>query len=161
MTTKYKPGSRVQRVWEVYEKDGAEAATKFGATLALAPTTLKSWCRMWAKGQTRTSEASGGGAKREPREVLTPEQKLEKKNQLIAFGRRRVHCTWWPERHGTLIKEGPEVSEIRWDEGGRHDFIPNSEWKDIEDVRATKPKRNKAADRDTDKRVRKRAALSA
>lgn len=34
---------------------------------------------------------------------------------MKADNKRRVCCLWWPERHGTVVREGDEVSEIRWD----------------------------------------------
>ena len=108
MTAKYKPGSRVQLVWEVYESKGAEAAYNHGLTMDLKATTLKSWVRMWAKelGQDAPSIKT----------AIIPV------NSEVAISRhKRVYAKYWPERLGVLLSAGPEVSHIRWDDGSTAD----------------------------------------
>lgn len=41
-------------------------------------------------------------------------------------GKERVYASYDPERLGTLTAPGPEVSEIRWDDGGMvNRYLPN------------------------------------
>jgi hypothetical protein len=118
MTTKYKPGSRVQKVWEVYEKDGADKAFKFGLTLALKETTLRAWVRMWSNGKVRI-EATGKSA--------------EEKKQGTIVGRHRICASYDRERLGVILKRGEEVSEVRWDDydGISSIFVPNKYLLDV------------------------------
>ena len=139
MSERYKAGSRVQKVWEVYERDGPEKAAAFGATLGLAPTTIKSWNRMWSKGEVRTGDQ-------------TKVEKAEKMTAAISAGRERGYARYWPERKGTRLKRGEEVSDIRWDNGVSQ-FLPNEFWVAEEE--------KKVAKRNTNSGIHKRGRVPA
>lgn len=53
--------------------------------------------------------------------------------------KRRVYATYWPERLGTVIVEGEEVSEIAWDGGGVDRFVSNSRLRNA-DVKPVEPR---------------------
>jgi len=116
----FKPGSRVQAVWEAYEKGGQQAAFEFGATQDLAESTLLSWIRGWAKNAKQPSEVKASGSKPKAAKagsapVITP---TTVRVRQIGFSKGR---------HGTVKQPGPEVSLVKWDdaEGNRHDCVTN------------------------------------
>jgi hypothetical protein len=126
MTARYKPGSRVQKVWEKFETDGPEAAVTFGLTLDLKPGTLREWMRMFAKllGQPvpTVKIASKAAAplptyKAAPTGNLVP-RKLAKGEAYVPAKNDRVRLayddddTWGP---GTIVAAGPQTSSWRAD----------------------------------------------
>jgi len=117
----FKPGSRVQAVWEVYEKGGQQAAFDFGNTQNLAESTLLSWIRGWAKNAKQPNEVKASGSK--------PKAAKAGSAPIITPTTVRVRGIGYPkERHGTVKQPGPEVSLVKWDdaEGNRHDCVSNN-----------------------------------
>jgi len=44
----------------------------------------------------------------------------------------RVFATYWPDRFGIIVREGPEVSEVKWDDGSTVDrFVSNEQLKEV------------------------------
>jgi hypothetical protein len=123
MSARYKPGSRCQSVWEVYEASGAEAAIEKGRALGLSESTLKNWIRhgVWtvADGKQRKEEK----AAKPPSIVETKLRNLEDKIVQIEEGRKkyrgpRVHLRSDPRCKGVLIDRGHDQQwEIKWDNG--------------------------------------------
>jgi len=94
---KFKPNSRRSKLITFLKTNGdGDAAQAFGESIGLAAGTVRTWRRMWREGAW--TDAAKPTIRTEP-------------------GQRRVHVKDWPERVGTVIKAGPEVSEVRWDDG--------------------------------------------
>lgn len=90
-------GSRKSKVYDYLRMHGPEETISFGVSLGLAEGTVCSWI---------------GGWKNEP--------------QKTRVGVKRVVAKYWPGRFGIVVDEGPEVSEVRWDDGSTADrFIAN------------------------------------
>lgn len=106
---RFKPGSRVQKVWEKFLDEGSQAAFDYGLTLDLKPNTLRSWMKGIFNGKDPL--------RAEARPVNTEGNTL---------GKRRCHASYWPERLGVLLEQGPQSSVVRWDNGMTSDAnIPN------------------------------------
>lgn len=98
-----RPGSRKASVYDAFLQSGADAAIALGATLDLAAGTVKSWLGGWAKAlgnpdAAKSNPRAKGGAPT-PRDT------------------RKVFDVGYPDRLGVIIKEGEQVSEVRWDPG--------------------------------------------
>lgn len=97
-------GSRKASVYDCFIASGADAAITLGATLDLASGTVKSWLGGWAK-----AAGNPEAAKSSPRakgEAPAPRDDI-----------RKVFDVGYPDRLGVVIKEGEQVSEVRWDPG--------------------------------------------
>jgi hypothetical protein len=104
----FKPGSRVQAVWEVFKKEGQAAAFAYGKSQTLAESTLLSWVRGWAKNANQPSAVKGSGKGRANGSGAP----------VVTANTVRVREIGFPrERQGTLHQPGPEVSLIKWDTG--------------------------------------------
>lgn len=134
MSPRYKEGSRIQQMWVMWESKGAAAATAFGPSLDLAPTTIKSWCRTW----DLEKERGGPAAPKPPRAAKQPKEEKPTKEpkaaklprvpriaKLKPVGKRRVTCSYLPGKVGYLMQAGPEVSEVMWDDEFGENFIIN------------------------------------
>jgi hypothetical protein len=123
MSTKYRPGSRVQQVWEVYEKEGADGATAFGKGLGLADGTLKGWMRMWSTGIDKKAKMpSPPISTKPPTKVIRTSRSMLGKERIRVIG---------IEGEAYLIAQGPDQSEIRWVHNGNQVVIPN-DWIEAE-----------------------------
>lgn len=101
MSARFKPGSRVQQVWEVFEAKGAEAAYNFGLTLSLKATTLKAWCRSLFPG----NKAPGRVSKDKDGKVALP------KRQSYSRSTDRMKAVEMTTGEKAFIaEEGPEQS---------------------------------------------------
>ena len=118
-------GSRVQKVWDKYRAEGAEAAFVFGLTLDLKHGTLREWMRMYAKllGQTAPSYKAPPvpTSEKAPRKSK-PKFEMPSKVEGIKHGPRasandRVYSCGDPRITGTVLKAGPESSLVKWDNG--------------------------------------------
>lgn len=111
MSEKYRLGSRKQRVWEVFEIEGADKASEFGLGLGLALGTLKSWIGGWGGKVTGQSE----------KKVTVSSKKL-------------IIVSWAPNDEAYLIKHGTEVSQIYRPRAGIDpEYVSNDQWKFKED----------------------------
>ena len=139
MTLRYREGSRCQQMWALWETKGTATATAFGPSLELAPSTIKNWCRTWdlekERGGPKPKEARQ--PKERTREARQPKEgrpaklpRVPKIAKLKPVGKRRVTCSYMPGRVGYLMHEGPEVSEVLWDDEFGEIFIINRFLKD-------------------------------
>lgn len=46
-----------------------------------------------------------------------------------------VYATYDPDRFGTIVRLGPEVSEVRWHDGGRETFFISNNHLKVKDER--------------------------
>ena len=82
------------------------------------------------RGQVRVAFQSGGeaAARAKGKELKLPEGKINRwirkfsgaSTPTVRTGRQRIALSYWPERTGYLLREGPEQSEVHLDEGGFH-----------------------------------------
>lgn len=114
--TRYKPGSRIARVWAALQESGPEAATNLGTGLGLAAGTLRSWLRAWER------EASGEGRAKPGKGKAGAEAEAA---QTPPRGNIKVS---WSDRPARLIEEGPEQSMIKWLDTGSTQAIVNGQW---------------------------------
>jgi len=135
----------VAQVWAKFQSDGAEAAFAFGLTLDLKVGTLKEWMRFMAKdmGQEvpatirKAKAPAGSTAAKEGKPAKLPKLSKAERAAYIpaANGKRRIFAAYYPERFGTLVHEGPETSQIRWDNGETADqYLPNRFVVDVKKV---------------------------
>lgn len=99
----HRPHSRKQQVHDYYKVNGAGASVPFGVTLGLKAGTVKSWIAAWSK------------------DGPAPDRPIRDKKMV---GVRRVREKFHNDWVGNVIFAGPEVSEVRWDDGFQ-EFVPN------------------------------------
>jgi hypothetical protein len=127
MTARFKPGSRVQQMWEAYDKDGPKAATALGPSLNLSPSTINGWVRVWDREKqtgtrimgVKTAQLTGKTSKTIADPVSKePKVKLPKKQQykFTGTGKQRIRCTYLKGRLGWLTELGYEQSVVKWDD---------------------------------------------
>jgi hypothetical protein len=109
MSARYKPGSRVQSVWETFESDGADVAIARGVSLSVSLATLRQWTRAWSK---ESGSPFAARPERAPRPMQT------KPTVVVKFDRERV---------AYLIEKGPEQSHVRWADTREDRFYPNDQ----------------------------------
>lgn len=95
---RYRAGSSRHALWAAFSEGGAKAAFKAAEKIGINASTAKVYIGEWE----RETEAQ------------------EKTDTRI----RRVFDIGNPKLIGTIVKAGPEVSEVRWHEGPSQ-FIPN------------------------------------
>lgn len=114
--SRYKPGSGIAIMWAAYEKGGPAAVIKLGSTLNLASSTINTRIAGWER-----EKRSGGVPVKQDKTPKMPKDqnvpKASKKYIAASFGKTRVRCTYMPGRLGYIIEEGPEQTEVRWDDG--------------------------------------------
>ena len=93
----HKAGSRKGRVHEHFDQYGEAAAITFGTKLGLASTTVSSWIGTWKK---------------------TPDKVTKEPKGVTSSNKCRVYASYDPDKLGTVVQAGPEVTEIKWDNGG-------------------------------------------
>jgi hypothetical protein len=151
MTTRYKPGSRLQDMWAAHEKGGAQACYALGPTLKLAATTIKAWARKWDRERgiglaPKTKSPSvktttDDDKEKQPKHMddhkeklpkhikdMGDEKKLPKHIKGYKFnptGKQRVRCDYMPTRLGWLIEAGLEASRVCWDDNFGETIIIN------------------------------------
>lgn len=141
MTTRYKAGSRVQQVWAAFEKGGAEAAEASAKSLSLAASTIKAWISGWQREKGGAAPKAAKVAK-EKKAKLPPQPKQtaeERKAARVAarntvndlMSRRKVYASYWPGRYGYVVQDGPQVSQIDWEDGlPMEEYVSNENIKD-------------------------------
>ncbi len=113
-----RPGSRKAQVFHKLKEAGAEVAVELGLTLGLAPGTVRSWVHTWSKSEgTPTIKGT----------ILS-------KDRVAKPIRRKMIKVKWSERQAILIEKGPQVSEVKWLDGGFNQCIPNDQllFEDVE-----------------------------
>lgn len=112
MTERFKKGSRIQSVWEGYERGGEKEAMLVGRKLVLAETTLKAWMRKFKR------MSDGGDAKELKPKTKAPDTdgKSESEGPRNVKG-RRVMYKGMSRYIGTVVVPGPSMSEVEWDCG--------------------------------------------
>ena len=114
MADKHRAGSRKAKVHEHFNLHGANDAMNLGMSLGLAVGTLRSWVRGWEKSGT------------------TP---TTKQKAAVIANSKRIRDVANPRMTGTLLDQGPEVSEVRWD-NGRKQYVPNGHIVELKGGRA-------------------------
>lgn len=116
-----KERSRKRQVYEMLIDQGVDAALELGlASLDLKEASVRSWIAAWRKGGLYGGEEAGKGAP----------LKRERPRKADPLGReQKMYCG----RPVTILKEGPEQSEIRYEDGDRMTRIVVNEW--LEEVR--------------------------
>ena len=104
-------GSRKASVQAAFlGEGGVDAAMTLGLELDLKEGTIRSWIGTWAKANGTEPVASTKGTK--------PTAPVKRP------AGRRVYDIGNPDRIGTLVQAGDQVSEIRYDDGHTR-FVPN------------------------------------
>ena len=113
----YKPGSRVQDVWEKYKAEGAESAFNHGISLSLAAGTLRSWIAAWAKGIGGDVPANGKTLPKadDPKPIKMYTKDLVTVSYVKTKGENKAY----------LIAQGPQQSVVKFVHNGREDCIEN------------------------------------
>ncbi len=101
--SKYRPGSRVDQVYNYYLLHGPDKAAEFGKTLDLADGTLRGWIRMWTK----------AGAEPKIKGIVTP---VESGGGAYLFGDPTIQCK--------VLNKGSEQSEVKFPNGNVR-FVSN------------------------------------
>lgn len=115
MSTKYRPGSKLQKLWEVFEASGPVAALAAGEGIGLAASTTSSSVKIWQRDKGKVATVSKVTGKAVASSIVHE-----------ARGRRRVFASYDPENLGWVVRPGPEVSEVLWDNGmTSNKYTPN------------------------------------
>jgi len=94
-----KPFPKIQ-VKEVFKAKGADDAVTLGRSLGITEGRLQRWMSEWSNGEIK--------------------QIARRKSLYVNPNAKKVYDKYVPARTGTVIVEGEQVSEVRWDddEGG-------------------------------------------
>jgi hypothetical protein len=107
------PDSKRGQVKARYASGGEEAAALLGAELGVKESRLKRWFRLWS------------GAAKAPTKDDTDIAALRRRP--VRPGPDRVYLTWKDPCHGgTVVKRGPEQSEVKWDNGNV--IVVSNDW---------------------------------
>jgi hypothetical protein len=109
--TRYKPGSRVQACWELYQKSGAEACLGAAVAMNLALSTVRSWVRGWDKENGKAPEratAPAGPIVMHTKKLITVRYVKDKDKSKAYLG-----------------DQGPQVSVVRFAHDGSEQCISN------------------------------------
>ena len=104
-----RPESPKGRVFSKLMHEGEQAAIAFGTELNLPMSKLKRWMIEFG--------AQSAGTATVP---TKPNGKI-----LVTTKGKRVCLSYDTERKGTVVKEGDEVSEVKWDDGWPQNFYSN------------------------------------
>jgi hypothetical protein len=139
-------GSRKAAIYHHFTLKGEDAAIKLGDELRLSASTVRSWIGSWRKQGVLTQEHVIDPSRRDkPIHGWDGKGARWQSKQRGDGAGRRVYKVYAPEIYGTVIREGPEVSEVKWDPPhpwGNDCYVANKHLRDVEEE-PTKSKRGK------------------
>ena len=112
-----RPGSRKAEVYNIWCRDGANAAIDAGSTLDLKEGTIRSWVAYWEKQSGNKATNDSPSRSRQATNREGSHRTLQKV--------RYIGELW------TLLQEGPQQSELR-DPSGLTRYIPNTWFTKVE-----------------------------
>lgn len=119
MTNPYREGSKLHDVYAVFEKDGMDAAVKYGLEVAkLSPSTLKIQAKRmnWGGEAPKLPKAP---SKKQAAEARHRDRNVPKKDEkCFTLGARGV-------RMCVMVEPGEQQSVIRWLDNDQKQAVPN------------------------------------
>lgn len=110
---RYKPGSRIQSVWEVFLTKGPKEAFEFGGTLGLKVVTLNHWCRVWGRETGKAVQIDSAA-------------KTARKSRTVESTKPRYKLSKKSNRTFIIIEAGDQQSLCRWTDTGEDQCMVNS-----------------------------------